>query len=332
MKNMTLEQERAIGNLNQTYAAWMEAEQAIVLGRLRWKTVNETDYLYRLRPGRDTGTSLGPRSPATELQFEQARSHEEQSKNGAKRLLVLGRIYKATRAPMIATFAGEALRALDRRGILGDGLQVVGTNALPAYELEAARQLPDDLHATEDFDLSWIGKAMVPPPHLLDVLREADATWTVSMERTFQLVNRNLEIIDVVVAPSRQMAYPKSSPWKAVDLDGQEDLLGGVPVSQVVADFSGRPARIVAPDPRLFALHKFLLSQEPERKAIKRAKDRAQAEQVMALVEVGMPHYPMDEAFIATLSDRLGKAWAAWAPLRSATADSPYPERRPRVR
>jgi hypothetical protein len=68
-------------------------------------------------------------------------------------------------------------------------------------------------------------------------------------------------------------------------------------------------------------LHKFLLAQDPQRKAIKRSKDRQQAEQVMNLVEQGMPHYPMDEAFISLLSPRLQESWATWEPLRLAAQE-----------
>lgn len=329
----TLEQSRAAANLGQAYTAWIDAERATQQSRVRWKTVAGRDYLYRLPRGRDTGTSLGLRSVETEAVFDEAQRSEAAARNGEKRLLVLGRIYKATRLPMIAPFAGEVLRVLDRRGLLGRALLVVGSVAMPAYELEAGLAVDPALQATEDFDLSWAGAAMNPPPRLLDILREADPSWTVSMERSFQALNRDLELIDVLVAPSRQGDYPaaRASAWQAVVLDGQEDLLGGRYVEQVVTDLRGRPARIVAPDPRRFALHKWLLGNSPERSAGKRHKDTAQAEQVMDCIEQGMPHYPMDDAFVATLSTRLRDAWDAWRPLRVAAVAAgmtPRPGRR----
>jgi hypothetical protein len=312
MKVYTLDQQRAAVNLGDAYDAWMEAERATFQGRLRWKTVAGKDYLYHLRKGSDTGTSLGPRSAETEQRFAEGRALEDQARNGAKRLLLLGRIYKAARLPLVPTFAGDILRNFDRHGLLGPALQVIGTNALSAYELEAGCALNQELRATEDFDLSWTGPAIEPPPRLLEVMHETDATWTVSMERSFQVVNRHLDVVDVLVAPSLLGNYPPDK-WQAIDTPGQEDLLGGSPVTQVVADFSGQPARLVVPDPRRFALHKLLLSQSDERQGLKRKKDFQQAQELRHLIETAMPSYPFDEAFLDSLSPRLQNAWTGWA-------------------
>lgn len=329
----TDKQNKAAINLGDAYRAWIEAERAQQKGRLRWKTIRDTDYLYQMAPGSDTGISLGPRSAETEAQYEDARRLETIARTGKNELLVLGRIYRATRLPMIPVFAADVLRVLDRKDLLGSPLQVVGTNVLPAYELEASASVTQDLHATDDFDLSWLGDPVVPPPRLLDILREADPSWTVSMERTFQVLNRELQLIDVLVAPSKHAEYPtaRQSMWQAIEVPGQEDLLGGVPVERVVTDTRGQPARIVAPDPRRFVLHKWLVSQEPTRKPNKRAKDRAQAEQVFELVEQKLSHYPWDESFLDTLSPRLLQAWdAIQAHRQRPSAPAPLRPRRPR--
>lgn len=60
---------RLLANLEQHYAAWLDAERVLVPGRLAWKTVAERDYLYRLN-GRSEGRSLGPHSAKTEAQYE----------------------------------------------------------------------------------------------------------------------------------------------------------------------------------------------------------------------------------------------------------------------
>jgi hypothetical protein len=60
---------RLLANLEQHYAAWIDAERVLQPGRLAWKTVAERDYLYRLTDGRGNGRSLGARSPKTEAQY-----------------------------------------------------------------------------------------------------------------------------------------------------------------------------------------------------------------------------------------------------------------------
>lgn len=312
----TLDQQRIAANLAEAYGPWMEACRATQGDRWRWKKVNGEDYLYRLFYGSNTGTSLGRRSPETEALYDRMRNLEQRQANGEKRLLVLGRMYRAARLPVLAAFVGSLLREFDTLGILGDQIMVVGTHALGAYEIEAGRSLESGLHATEDLDVSWVGAQAsareASPPSLLQAMKKVDASWTVSMERTFQVVNKKGESVDVLIAPSLLNNYPDQEAIRAIDQESQEELLGGQRISQVVADLSGRPARLVAPDPRLFAVHKWLLAQAPDRAAVKRRKDQQQALAVRQLVEVGMPALPFDTAFIRRLSPRMRAAWKQW--------------------
>jgi hypothetical protein len=50
---------RLLANLEQRYAAWMDAERVTLPGRLAWKTIAGKDYLYRIVNGRGNGRSLG---------------------------------------------------------------------------------------------------------------------------------------------------------------------------------------------------------------------------------------------------------------------------------
>lgn len=56
----------------------------------------------------------------------------------------------------------------------------------------------------------------------------------------------------------------------------QEWLLNGRRVDRVVGVRDGEAARMVAPDPRWFALQKLWLSQKPERNPQKKVKDHKQ--------------------------------------------------------
>ncbi len=300
-------------NLADVYAVWIEAERATYAYRYRWRISNNTEYLYKIQNKGNITLSMGPRSPETEEIYNKAHNYEMMLKSAANRSLLLGKMYKVSRLPTLATFAGNVLRSLDKHRLLGDTIQVVGTNALVAYQLEAQCNLDSELRMTEDLDFTWRDgtkkfNSLVPSVNLLDVIKESDATWTVSSETEFRLINRSSEVIELLIPPSMWDSRPKGS-WKAVDTIGQEDLLGGMPVEQVAADVSGRPAKIVAPDPRLFMLHKWILSSEEKRKPQKKTKDYAQALQLKDLINERLPAYPLDEEFIDGLNDRLRNAW-----------------------
>ena len=313
MKEFIPEQSRLAVDMADLYEGWLDAERIYRQGRLRWKRVADKDYLYQLNFGDSNGKSLGPRSPKTEALFEQASLAEQQAKEGWKRLLVKGRMAKAARLPVIDGFVGDVLRKLDAEGLLGEHLRVVGSFAIPAYEMEAGVRLNNKLVATEDFDLSWVSETSdqeIPP--LLDALKEVDATWTVNQEKTFQVRNKALQMIDLVIAPQLMNSYPTSEKIRAIPIEGQQWLLGGQPVSHVVCDVYGKPCRIVAPDPRLFALHKLHMANVEGRNPFKREKDLQQADAILTLVEEKMPHYPLDEDFRKELAPELSRCLANW--------------------
>lgn len=92
----------------------------------------------------------------------------------------------------------------------------------------------------------------------------------------------------------------------------QEWLLPGRRVDQVVPCRDGTPARIVAPDPRWFALHKLWLGAQAKRNPLKRRKDTIQGTALLDAVAGAMPHYPLDDAFAATIPEELRAYWNAW--------------------
>lgn len=314
---MTLspEQSRLSIDMADLYDIWIAAERERVKGRLRWKTINGKDYLYRMNFGNSNGSSMGARSPATEDAFTIAQQFEEQAVQTWKRLLVKGRMHKAIKRPVVDGFVGDFLRALDVQSLMGTHVRVVGSFALPAYELESGTKLHPDLRATEDFDLSWIsdGSTCEPPQAgLMEVLKSLDATWTVNQEKTFRATNRIGQMVDLICAPDLYPGFPRASALRALPTEGQEWLLGGVPVEHVVCDSAGKPARMVAPDPRLFAIHKLYLSQKDDRRLDKRIKDHAQACAVLEMIDRHMPNYPLDADFFNETPLRLRETFDAW--------------------
>ena len=57
-------------------------------------------------------------------------------------------------------------------------------------------------------------------------------------------------------------------------------------------DLKGFPLRILAPDPRAFAVHKLWLSRRLDRDPVTKTRDAAQAKAVATLVARSLPHLP----------------------------------------
>ena len=82
-------------------------------------------------------------------------------------------------------------------------------------------------------------------------------------------------------------------------------------------------ARVMAPDPRWFALHKLFMSTSPKRNPKKKPKDREQGLNVLDLIQSNMPHYPLDHDFEATLPDALRDIFTAWKNTKNTVNPDP---------
>ncbi|MCB2079777.1 MAG: hypothetical protein KDE55_19045, partial [Novosphingobium sp.] len=226
------------------------------------------------------------------------------------------RIARALRLPLLSADAGPILREADRRSLLGSHLLVVGTNAMAAYALEAAgtfRDVPDE---TEDFDLAWTADEPEDGTQLWDMLKAVDPTFTINTEREFQARNAKAYEVELLVAPSRVETLAGKDRPRPVPLPEQEWLLPGRRVDQVVPCRDGSPARIVAPDPRWFALHKLWLGAQAKRNPLKRRKDTVQGTALLDAVAEAMPHYSLGHEFVESLPDELVPYWEEWAKAR----------------
>jgi hypothetical protein len=317
LRPFTDEQARVLVNLRQRYETWRDAERAwrALPYDLRRKRVGEYEYLYEIHDRSGNGTSLGRWDEDKARRFQDYRAEKAALKarlDSTRHAVDEGaRLARALRVPLLASAAGPILREADCRGLLDGQLLVVGTNALLAYTLEAVATLglADE---TEDFDLAWAGTERPDGAPVWDLLKAVDPTFTVNTERTFQARNSAAYEVELLVAPSRAEALARRDNPRPVPLPEQEWLLLGRPVDQVVACRDATAARIVAPDPRWFALHKLWLSAQAKREPFKRRKDREQGLGVLDAVAEAMPHYPLDAAFEASLPAELEQPWAEW--------------------
>ena len=74
----------------------------------------------------------------------------------------------------------------------------------------------------------------------------------------------------------------------------------------------GSSARIVAPDPRYFALQKLWLGRQPKRNALKRPKDLKQGVALLNAIKHAMPQFALDKAFEQSLPKELKEPYRQW--------------------
>lgn len=322
IQSFSAEQERALINMRQRYDAWIEAERELYAMPydLRRKKVGDYEYLYEIFDRSGNGKSLGPWDEEKESQiveYKAAKVALKERRDGARDALgESSRIARALRLPMLSADAGPILREADKRSLLGSHLLVVGTNAMAAYSIEAAgafREVPDE---TEDFDLAWAADEPEDGTQLWDMLKAVDPTFTVNSEREFQARNAKAYEVELLVAPSRIATLAGKDRPRPVPLPEQEWLLPGRRVDQVVPCRDGTPARIVAPDPRWFALHKLWLGAQAKRNPLKRRKDTVQGTALLDAVSEAMPHYPLDDEFVGDLPSELVPYWDEWTKRR----------------
>jgi hypothetical protein len=317
------EQARVLVNLQQQYQVWMEAERALhaLPYNLARKDVKGRQYLYEILDRHGNAKSLGPWSEAADTRLtdyrEAKRSAKERRDAAREQIDVTSRLYRALRLPMIESMAGTILREADRRNLLASQLVVVGTNAMPAYSVEAGgfiRDVPDE---TLDFDLAWSAEVMPEDGQpVWELLKAVDPTFTVNTERKFQARNARAYEVELLAAPSRMKTMRRTDKPSPIPLPEQEWLLNGRPVDHVLVGRDGNPARIVAPDPRWFALQKLWMAGKPERNPLKRPKDRKQGAALLDAVAQAMPHYPLDRAFRDALPAELAPHFDSWSEAR----------------
>lgn len=320
------EQARVIVNLGQAYEVWMEALRTLndIPYNMRIKEVSGREYLYEVTDRRGSMKSKGPVDQDKRAEYDQYKAEKAELKERLSRskdiLVEQASLYRALRLPLLPTEAGKVLREADRLRFLGNQAMVVGTNALIAYALEANGFIRDAPDMTMDFDMALTNaEADDNRPTLWKVLKEADLTYSVNTERPFQARNATAYEVEILSAPSRAAGQIAQDRPRPIPLPEQEWLLKGRRVDRVVGVRDGEAARMVAPDPRWFALQKLWMAEKPGRNPQKIAKDHKQGMALLDAVWLAMRHYPVDEAFFAELPEELRlhfERWEAQKPAR----------------
>ncbi len=303
------EQARQIVDVEQIFAAYSASraeERARYAGLMSWKRIGDGEYLYRKTDG--ANRSLGPRSEATEESHRTFHGGRDRARQRlaklAERLDRMAPVNRALGIGRLPKTAARILRALEAVRLLGRGIDVVGTNALFAYERMAAVSIESGLLATGDIDLLFDARrslrltAMgVDTGGLLGILRKIDRSFAPTGQRSFRAINDDGFVVDLIKPmPGGRFS---TADWTAV---GAEVDLHAVEIEElvwlvnspkhrvVVIDERGYPLEMSVPDPRAFALHRGWLASRADREPIKRLRDLGQARLIADLVASRLPH------------------------------------------
>jgi hypothetical protein len=307
-------QTREYIDSSQLFESIMELDERkrSVRGSMVWMKSRGIEYLQKssyLESGERKQTTLGPRSPETEAI---RTAFLESRKDVSERLRLLqrkmdqqARINIARGIARLPDLQARILRAFAKAGIGSERIKVVGIHALFAYEAMAGALFEPALTSTEDTDLlidprapfKVITDENVRDDMLLGILQSADRSFE-KTRQPFRARNKQNFLVDVI-RPERK------HPWKSEAFEADSTDLQPLPINglvwlenapamrQMVLDTKGYPVAMAVPDPRLFAIHKFWLSQKPER-GIKARRDKAQALAVAMLVMNELRHLPFD--------------------------------------
>lgn len=308
------DQRREMVNTRQRFQAWREAalREHGYRGSMVWEETQNKEYLLRAyydEHGKRRQKSLGRRGEKTEeikKRFEterkSAQAERKRLEESLNRQAAINRVLGIGRVPMTAA---RILRSLDRKGLLGHGIRIVGTNALYAYEAACGVFIDPEITTTGDIDLLFDARARlrlifdseISESSLIGILQSTDKSFKKSAQ-AYRASNDEGYIVDVI-APDR------NPPWKNVSKAPASDIeaapIGGLiwlenapSFEQIALDEKGYPLLMVTVDPRVFAIHKHWVSGRVDRDPLKKTRDLAQAKTVSELVASYLPNLEFD--------------------------------------
>jgi hypothetical protein len=308
---MNDDQRRIYIDAAQLYEAYMDAftKSRAYRGGMHWKKVKGKEYLFRSLDRYGYGKSLGARSKEAESTYHEFHNNKKQVHARLKllkeKLKEQARFCRAARIARVPRIVTAILRLLEQHQLLGRNLQLIGTNALYAYEARAGVFLERGLLATQDMDVLWDTRPKlrlfaiddVDNKGLIDILQKADRSFDLLSKKSFRAVNQAGYMVDLIkpepksilIVEDRQVG--SGDDLMATEIKNLHWLISAPKFDQVVIGEDGFAAAMVVPDPRAFAVHKLWLSNQRDRDALKKKRDRSQALAVCKLILQYMPEF-----------------------------------------
>jgi hypothetical protein len=324
LKTLSSEQRRQLIDTQQAYDAWRAAKADSnhrFAGSMRWGERNGREYL--LRKIGKTETSLGLRNEVTEAAYDaflRGRAENTDRLVGlTERIDKLAPVNVAMGLGRMPSIAARILRACDEQGLLGEQLIVVGTNAMFAYEVQAGVQIESGLVATGDIDLLYDARRHISlavtgmaTEGLIGLLKKVDGSFAPARPRSFRAANRDGYLVDLIRPEAKDVfrdKLPTALSELAEDLEGAAIfglgwLINSPRQEAVALDERGYPVRLVAIDPRAFALHKAWVSRREDREPLKAVRDLQQAK-AAASIATRYLKKPFDSPELSALPNAL---------------------------
>jgi hypothetical protein len=297
LRALSGEQRRQLIDTQQVYEAWRAANDESnrrFAGSMRWGERSGTEYL--LRKIGKAETSLGPRSKETEATYDAffrgRADNQSRLKSLSAKIDQFARVNVAMGLARVPIIAARILRACDERGLLGEQLIVVGTNAMYAYEVSAGIHVDSGLIASGDIDLLYDARRHISlavsglsTTGLIGLLQQVDESFTPTNPRSFRAANQSGYLVDLI-RPEAKDIFRDSLPAALTDLPDDLEgaaifglgwLVNSPKLEATAVDEKGYPVRLVVIDPRAFALHKAWVSSRQDREPLKAVRDLEQA-------------------------------------------------------
>jgi len=313
--DLSLEQMRQMVDLEQVFSAYRNAQRewnAQYQGVMTWRTAaNGESYLRRRQGAVDKG--LGPRNPDTEAikaGFDEAKARVKDKLDGTSaRLDQMAPVNKALRLGRVPITTAKVLRKLDEAGALGRNILIVGTNALFAYESRAGVQFLSESLSTGDIDCLFDAKARIglsvidlKAEGIIGLLRRADKSFDITRKGSYTAENSKGFMVDLIMPmpknsmrKTRRTKFPQiEGDLEPIEIEGLSWLLNSPKFEAMAVGEDGYPVRIVSPDPRAFALHKYWLSSRDDRNPLKKQRDLLQSNIIMKITQERFPHLRFD--------------------------------------
>lgn len=316
------EQSRRLINSEQrfeTYLGLVDRLDSSFRGSMSWKFVGGHEYLYRKTGG--VWKSLGPRNEESERTFGTYHRGRVNVRNKIdtirKDIDAAARVDRALGLGRVPKLIASILRRLDRKHLLGHALSVVGTNALFAYERLGGGHFAPSMLATMDVDLLFDSRTRlglvaheVRDGGLIELLKSVDPSFAISHPGSYRAANRSGLMVDLIEPMPNEPSSTRSNrqigcvedELVAAEIHGLQWLRNAAQLQVIVLDESGVPLRMSVPDPRIFALHKYWVSQREDRDRLKARRDEQQARAVARLVVEHLAGFSFtDEKFLSSI-------------------------------
>ena len=330
MMNLSAQQTRQLIDCEQLYTTYRDTTRELATryaGSMTWKTVKERTYLYRKTDG--VWKSLGgedDRTREAHAAFHAGRAALRERRDRLdRRLREMAPVNRALRLGRVPVTSARIIRRLDRDGMLGRGLKIVGTHALYAYEMMGGVQLGAEAMTTMDIDILYDARRSlkivgdVRADGLIGLLQGLDGSFRATGPGSFRAVNDTGYMVDLITPTTR---FPADARAPARIGDPADDLvaveiaglawLENVPVvERIVIDERGFPLWMAVPDPRAFLCHKLWIAGRDDRDVVKQRRDRHQAHTLAEMLATRLPAMRIDDPALAAVPKALRGPGAA---------------------